>query len=87
MTDQKGITIELKFVDFDKFQYKIVSDKNRLRQVTLNLLINAIMNSRKGDKILILVQISENEDLTAQLIVSVKDQGYGLIEAEKVELQ
>ena len=55
------------------------TDKQCLQQVFLNLLLNAIENSRVNGKILVLVQLEKTEQNSKdRLLVSIKDNGFGI---------
>lgn len=68
----KSVTIEISEND-----YSVVADRDKIKQVLLNLLTNAIKYNRDNGTIHLLLDIHEGDE-QPMLQVSVKDSGYGI---------
>jgi signal transduction histidine kinase len=68
----KGVTIEISEED-----YSVVADRDKIKQVLLNLLTNAIKYNRENGTIHLLLDIHPTDEQTL-VQVSVKDSGYGI---------
>jgi PAS domain S-box-containing protein len=71
--------LELTFFIDDKIPDFIIGDPNRLRQIIINLIGNAIKFTSKGEVVLKIEKCKENQD-TIELKCSVSDTGIGISE-------
>lgn len=72
--EKKGIELEFGCPDFVP---AIKADKNRLRQVLINILDNSLKFIESGKKIWVRLHVEEKE-----LLLCIKDQGFGISEAD-----
>jgi signal transduction histidine kinase len=56
----------------------VEADKERITQVLINLLDNALKFTKENDTITILVEVHEDERGNAEVIISIKDSGMGI---------
>ena len=75
--------IELDFTVSENVPNYIVTDENRLKQILINLIGNAIKFTFKGG---VNVEVSEDKEDKEFLQISVSDTGIGIKEADKVKL-
>ena len=88
-----GVTVNLELAGFPDVQqglinkpnFKIISDEQRLQQVVMNLLSNALKFSKKGGTIDMVVNY-KIEGNTEKIGISVKDTGVGIKEEDQKKL-
>ncbi|MCF6271201.1 MAG: ATP-binding protein [Melioribacteraceae bacterium] len=73
LADEKGIKIKSKFAGKE---IEVFGDKDKLKQVFVNLISNAIKYSESGNIIIITEVINE------RVKISIKDSGYGISDAD-----
>ncbi len=73
-------------VDIPTVSYYVYADKKRMKQIFINLLINATKFTKQGQIIFSLYQINEIDNNKLQIIVDVKDTGLGIPEKIKNRL-
>lgn len=83
-TKNKGINL-LTHID-QTVPKALIGDPNRLRQVIVNLVSNAVKFTEAGGTITISIFVGEFDEQGAQLFVTVEDTGIGIAEAQQPQL-
>mmetsp|Transcript_12541 Transcript_12541/g.21114 ORF Transcript_12541/g.21114 Transcript_12541/m.21114 type:complete len:408 (-) Transcript_12541:644-1867(-) len=84
--DRLGIALETEFRNFEACAFLVTTDAQRLQQVVLNLVSNALKFTRRGS-IAIKSQLVFNERKAKwSLMVCVKDTGIGIKQADQAKL-
>ncbi len=73
--------IRFKIMGIDKVPHYIKSDENKLRQILINILSNAVKFTDKGE-IAVNILVKEKENNEMHLLVEVKDTGEGIAKDE-----
>ena len=80
-----GKGVELNFNIYADVPILLVGDPNRIRQVLLNILGNAVKFTKKGEIFLELEKL-ETTDKTATLLFSISDTGIGISDKDKEKI-
>jgi PAS domain S-box-containing protein len=78
-TDAKGLHFEM--TGIDELPHYVVGDENKLRQILINLLGNAVKFTEEGN-IVVRVEVREETPENMRLLIEVEDTGVGIAEDE-----
>lgn len=77
MASEKGLKIETKFYNNE---VQVFGDKDKIKQVLVNLISNAIKYSKKG---VIVIETKENDE---KVEIAIQDSGYGLSNSDATRI-